>query len=286
VSFKRGIFVSNYDAYADPRRLVELARAAERGGWAGFFIWDHVWFRNNKPVADPWVVLAAVAATCPGLVVGPLITPLARRRPWKVAREVVTLQGLAEDVVLGVGLGVDEEYRVFEQEQVSEDSRRERGDRLDEALDVLERCWSGADVAHRGRHYDVRNPVDDAGARIEVRFTPVPPRPVRLWGAARVGADDRPYRRAGERLDGIVPVADKYDPDAPLSAADLERVAERGVRPGLHRAEPRTWAAGRQRDGQAGRSRHDVVARGPPPRRGARRGRRRPGLGRSGRLDD
>src|SRR3954447_26523421 len=121
---RRGVYVSNYDVYADPARLVAVAEAAQSGGWDGFFMWDHIWFPNNKPVCDPWVVLGAIAARCPGLVVGPLIVPLARRRVWKVAREAVPLHGLAREMVLGVGLGVASEFEVFKGEQVSDASRR------------------------------------------------------------------------------------------------------------------------------------------------------------------
>lgn len=203
-----GVHVSNYDMYADPQRLLAVAEAAAAGGWEGFFIWDHVWFPNNKPVCDPWIALAAVAARHPGFVVGPLITPLPRRRVWKVAREVTTLQGIAHDVVLGVGIGVDAEYETFEHALTD---RRERGDRLDADLDLLDRLWSG-------------------GFSDKVRFLPTPsPRP-KLWGAARLGSSERPYRRAGSRLDGIVPVRDKYEPGQSVTPEELAVVAERALR--------------------------------------------------------
>src|SRR3954462_8893626 len=166
MSHRRGVYISNYDVYADPQRLIAIAEAAQAGGWDGFFLWDHVWFAHNKPVCDPWVVLAAAAARGPDLVVGPLITPLARRRVWNVAREAVSLQGIAREVVLGVGLGVDPEFEVFEGEQLSDASRRARGDRLDADLDLLERLWSGADAGLSDAH--------------EVHFTPTPDPPIKL----------------------------------------------------------------------------------------------------------
>src|SRR3954447_3988478 len=176
MTHRRGVYVSNYDVYADPQRLIAVAEAAQAGGWDGFFLWDHVWFAHNKPVCDPWVALAAVAARCPDLVVGPLITPLARRRVWNVAREAVSLQGIAGEVVLGVGLGVDPEFEVFEGEAVSDDSRRARGDRLPAGPRPLPRLWSGEDTGLSEAH--------------EVRFTPTPQPAIKLWGAARLGSDD------------------------------------------------------------------------------------------------
>src|SRR4051794_39494387 len=223
MSHRRGVYVSNYDVYADPNRLIAVAEAAQAGGWDGFFMWDHVWFANNKPVCDPWVTLGAIAARCPELVVGPLITPLARRRVWRVAREAVTLQGIAKEVVLGVGLGVDVEFEVFEGEDGSDAQRNARGDRLDADLDLLERLWSGEDAGLSDEH--------------EVRFTPTPDPPIRLWGAARLGSAERPYRRAGERLDGIVPVRDKYEPGVSVTPEEFAIVAERVDR---HRPPDRT----------------------------------------------
>lgn len=106
---KRGIFLPPFDELVDPRALVELAASAERSGWDGFFLWDHV---NYKPpvraVADAWIALAAIAAATERLRLGPLVTPLSRRRIQKVARETVTLDLLsAGRLTLGVGLGVE-----------------------------------------------------------------------------------------------------------------------------------------------------------------------------------
>jgi alkanesulfonate monooxygenase SsuD/methylene tetrahydromethanopterin reductase-like flavin-dependent oxidoreductase (luciferase family) len=206
MAMKFGVHVSNYDYYADPHRLLDVAEAAAAGGWDGFFIWDHVWFANNKPVCDPWIPLAAVAARFPQLTVGPLITPLPRRRVHRVAREVTTLQAIADDVILGVGIGVDAEYEQFEHRLLD---RRERGDQLDADLDLLDELLSGGSDT--------------------VRFEPIPqPRP-KLWGAARLGSPDRPYRRAGARLDGIVPVRDTYEPGRSVTPEELATVRDRAL---------------------------------------------------------
>ena len=98
--------VPNFAEYADARTAAALAAEAEAAGWDGFFVWDHMVFdrRLRLPVADPWVLLAAVALVTERLRLGPMVTPLARRRPWKVARETVTLDHLAGGrLILGVG---------------------------------------------------------------------------------------------------------------------------------------------------------------------------------------
>src|SRR4051794_41384020 len=106
---KRGIFVAPFDELFDPNVVARLAARAEERGWDGFFVWDHI--RYSPPasaVADPWVTLAAVASATERLRLGPLVTPLARRRVHKVARETVTLDALSGGgprVRVGLGSG-------------------------------------------------------------------------------------------------------------------------------------------------------------------------------------
>ena len=107
MSVKRGIFLAPFDELADPRTLAELARSAEARGWNGFFIWDHITYRAPvRAVADPWVALAAIACSTEQLRLGPMVTPLSRRRVHKLARETVTLDHLSRGrLTFGVGAG-------------------------------------------------------------------------------------------------------------------------------------------------------------------------------------
>ena len=55
--------VPTVSTFGDPRMLVELAVAAEEAGWDGFFLWDHLLWRDpGGHVADPTVVISAVAS--------------------------------------------------------------------------------------------------------------------------------------------------------------------------------------------------------------------------------
>jgi alkanesulfonate monooxygenase SsuD/methylene tetrahydromethanopterin reductase-like flavin-dependent oxidoreductase (luciferase family) len=93
---KRGIFLAPFDELVDPNTLCELASRAEKRGWDGFFLWDHVNYRAPvSAVADPWVALAAIARSTERLRIGPMVTPLSRRRVQKLARETVTLDLLS-----------------------------------------------------------------------------------------------------------------------------------------------------------------------------------------------
>ena len=104
---KHAIDVGPFDELADPRVLADLAVAAEERGWDGFFVWDHIVYRPPvQAVADPWVALAAVASATSRLRIGPMVTPLSRRRVPKLARETVSLDLLSSGrLTLGVGLG-------------------------------------------------------------------------------------------------------------------------------------------------------------------------------------
>lgn len=132
------IDVPNFGDYGDARVVGELARETEAAGWDGFFIWDHILFDRglHVPVVDPWVALAAAAMRTERIRLGTMVTPLARRRPWKLARETVSLDHLSGGrLVLGVGLGAspDTDFSVFGDEP----DERVRAAQLDEGLDVL-----------------------------------------------------------------------------------------------------------------------------------------------------
>jgi alkanesulfonate monooxygenase SsuD/methylene tetrahydromethanopterin reductase-like flavin-dependent oxidoreductase (luciferase family) len=91
----------------DPVALVDLAVRAEAAGWDGVFLWDHV-LTTFAPIADTWTTLGAIATATQTILLGPMITPLPRRRPWVVARQASTVSRLSEGrLVLGVGLGAD-----------------------------------------------------------------------------------------------------------------------------------------------------------------------------------
>ena len=166
---------------ADPRVLASLAVAAEKRGWDGFFVWDHIVYRAPvRAVADPWVALAAVACVTSSLRIGPLITPLARRRVHKVARETVTLDLLSSGrLTLGVGLGGTRNGELEPFGEVVDPIERAR--LLDQGLDDLVRYWAG-------------------------EFQPVPVQQPRIpvWVAA-VWPHRRPVRRA-LRWEGVFPI--------------------------------------------------------------------------------
>lgn len=179
--------------YADVRLLASLAAEAEAAGWDGFFLYDQIASDVPEPIVDPWVALAAVALMTSQVRMGVLVTPLARRRPWKVAREVATLDQLSRGrMVLGAGLGAGE--RELDDLGEEGDPRR-RAAMLDEALDVVTGLWSGEPFSYAGAHYRVR----------EAQFLPRPAQAPRvpIW-VGGIWPNRAPMRRAA-RWDGVFP---------------------------------------------------------------------------------
>src|SRR3954471_7150823 len=141
---RRGIFVPPFDELADARVLADLGVRAETAGWDGFFLWDHVDYRAPvSALADPWVCMAAIAVVTERIRIGALITPPARRRIHKLARETVTLDRLSGGrLIFGAGLGSDNsgEFSKFGEEA----DPKGRAALLDDGLAELQRYWAGA----------------------------------------------------------------------------------------------------------------------------------------------
>lgn len=178
---RRGIDVALFGELSDPRVAARLAARAEERGWDGFFVWDHIAFREPvRAVADPWVGLAAIAVATSTIKIGPMVTPLSRRRVHKVARETATLDVLTDGrLIFGAGLGSTNNNELEPFGEVTDAVERAR--LLDDGLDALARYWSG-------------------------EFEPLPiqrPRPP-VW-IAGVWSNKRPLERA-LRWDGYFPI--------------------------------------------------------------------------------
>jgi hypothetical protein len=191
----------NGGAWGNPSTVAQLAHLAEVSGWDGVFLEDYIVWQSqqNVPTYDPWIMLAAMAMRTKRIRLGTNVTPLARRRPWKVAREAVTLDHLSNGrIILGVGLGdtgesvgADVSFTHFGEVM---DARR-RASMLDEALDVIIGLWSGEPFHYYGKYYHVK----------EVKFIPRPvqtPRiPIWVGGTWPLrGPTHRAARWDGSRL--------------------------------------------------------------------------------------
>src|SRR5450755_1572954 len=150
----------NLPITVDAQTLARLAGEAEAAGWDGVFVWDGLSGNpENEPekqaIYDPWIALAAIAMSTRRVRLGTMVTPLARRRPWKVARETVTLDHLCQGrLILPVGLGETSDGGFS---NVGEElDRKKRAQLLDESLDILDGLWSGEPFSYNGEHYHIK----------------------------------------------------------------------------------------------------------------------------------
>ena len=211
-----GVYVPNFGPYGDARVLADLAQEAEEAGWDGFFLWDQVSKTTLTPavdpMVDPWVALTAIALRTRTIRLGPLVTPLPRRRPWMVARETVSLDHLsAGRLIFGVGSGGG----YFDFEALGEGSDPATlAALLDEGLEVLTGFWSGEPYRHEGAAYRIK----------EAQFLPRPlqsPR-IPIWVAGMWPAK-APLRRAA-RFDGVVPIGRDLPLIAMLTPAQTREI--------------------------------------------------------------
>ncbi|MGW6201927.1 LLM class flavin-dependent oxidoreductase [Kribbella sp. NPDC055110] len=184
----------------DPRGLAELARVVEDSGWDGLFLEDYLVYQGDasRPTYDPWICLAAMAMRTERIRIGTTVTPLPRRRPWKVAAEAVALDRLSGGrMILGVGIG-DPGDPFLERK-----SPRVLAEMLDEALAIIDELWTGRPVSFGGRHYTLKD------AQLTARPVQEPRIPIWVGGNFLVPA----VRRRILRWDGSC--AYKGSTDAP-----------------------------------------------------------------------
>jgi probable F420-dependent oxidoreductase len=186
-----GIELAPFGPHADPRNVIPLARAAEESGWEAIFVWDHLnWGDWPVPAADPWVMLASIAAVTEDVRLGINVCPLPRYKLHVLGRTLATLD-LASGgrLILGVGLGaVHEEYTAYGEPG----TYTARAAMVDEGLPLLDRLMSGETVTHQGEHYTLKDAT--------MRPQPVQQPRVPLW----IGGESKPALRRAARWDGWI----------------------------------------------------------------------------------
>jgi alkanesulfonate monooxygenase SsuD/methylene tetrahydromethanopterin reductase-like flavin-dependent oxidoreductase (luciferase family) len=269
--------VTSYGSASD---YVEMAREAEQEGWDGVFAWDDISV-DRGDVFDPWVVLGGMAAITTRITLGAMVFSLARRRPWKVARESITIDNLSNGrFVLPVGLGGTWDGG-YARVSTDEPSRKVRAEKLDECLEILDLCWSGETVSFKGKHYWMNDLTFDRPVqrpRIPVWPVGAWPYPKSLARAARwdgvivsdrTGGEDQELTATAvaevvkwmadhrSSMDGFEVITDGVTSgsDRPADRAQLEPLAEAGA----------TWfIESRWEDDQSAETLRERIRLGPP----------------------
>lgn len=208
---KHAIILAPGTVGPDASQMIEYGIAAEEVGWDGAFLYDILvnpppsevegaagdptpgWNPNQYfDFIDPWMTLAAIASHTSTVTLGTYITPIPRRQPWQVARDVATVDRISNGrIMFGAGLGRRPDYDKFGDPW----NARAMAERYDEALELIARFWTGERVSYEGEHFT----VDD------VALLPTPaqqPRvPILIAG---FWPNKKPFQR-GARWDGIMP---------------------------------------------------------------------------------
>ena len=203
----------------EPRTVGDLAHEAEEAGWDGVFIADAlaIGFKGqpDMPWFDTQVALAVIAMRTQRISIGTLIVAVTRRRPWKLAREIMTLDHLSGGrLILGVGLGAAEHDQGFYKVGEEMDLKR-RAEIMDETLAILIGLWSGKPFTFKGTHYKFD------------KMTMIP-RPVQkpripIW-VPGVWPKEKSMQRA-LRWDGIIPQKYKGSPADTAKPEDTREIA-------------------------------------------------------------
>jgi probable F420-dependent oxidoreductase len=187
----------------DPHQLVPIARAAERLGFTGVTLPDHLCFPESFASAypysddgtvswpaetdwpDPWVAIAAMAQATDRLRFSTSVYVAPLREPFHLAKAISTAAVLSGGrVSCGLGAGwLREEFDAvgmpFEP----------RGSRLDEIIDVMRLLWTGEMVSHHGDHFS---------------FDPVQMRPAAPHMRVLIGGNTAPALARAARNDGWI----------------------------------------------------------------------------------
>src|SRR5215831_16462989 len=203
----------------EPRTVGDLAHEAELAGWDGVFIADALAIgvkgQPDMPWFDTQVALTVIAMRTERIRIGTFIAAITRRRPWKLAREIMTLDHLsAGRLILGVGLGAAEDdggfYKVGEAMAL-----KTRAEILDETLAILTGLWTGKPFTFKGAHYSVD--------KLSMIPAPVQKPRIPIW-VPGVWPKEKSMQRA-LRWDGIIPQKYKGSPADIPRPEDTRNVA-------------------------------------------------------------
>ncbi|GAB2976511.1 LLM class F420-dependent oxidoreductase [Streptomyces pseudoechinosporeus] len=210
------IYAEAWEAAAGPDDLVEIARTADRSGFAYLASCDHVAIPRRLAAAmstvwyDPVATLAFLASVTERVRLLSHVAVIGLRHPLITAKQYATLDHLSSGrLILGVGAGhVQEEF-----EALGADFER-RGSVLDESIDAL-RSALGPDEfpEHHGKLYD----FEGLGQRPRPAQAQVP-----VWVG---GSSPAAVRRAAVKGDGWLPQGDPRD-RLPDQIARLKRIRE------------------------------------------------------------
>lgn len=200
----------------DAGPLGEVARAAERAGFAGFSLSEHPapgarWLgAGGHQTLDPFVSLGYAAALTERIRLITYLSVAPYRNPMLLAKAAATLDKLSGGrAVLGIGTG----YLKGEFHAVGVDFE-ERNTLFDEALDVLPLHWKGEPFSYTGKHFSARE--------VQARPTPVQ-QPIPIWIGGNSALSRRRVARAAQ---GWIPMSGGAELSTTARTPELGTIAD------------------------------------------------------------
>ena len=162
---------------------------------------------------EPLALLSALAGVTRTMKLGTMVLVLPLRNPVSFAKEWATLDLLSGGrSILGIGVGWHEDEFALMGVPY-----RERGPRMNEAIELVQALWAGDDVTYEGRYYRVRNlTIDPKPAQ-----KPHPP----IWIGGGTQPSEKVYAQTVRNIDPVLRRIAKYaDTWVPHSSATPEMV--------------------------------------------------------------
>jgi len=232
---QREAFVKYWQAlgYTQPDELIEVAPVAEEVGFEGLLLSDHVFvpqtlqskypysadgrpdFDGSAPFPDAFQTISVLAQHTKRLRFATNVYILPLRHPIEVAKFVGTAAVYSGNrAILGIGAGwMRDEFDVLGR------TFEKRGERIDEAIEVIRKLTSGKVVSHEGEHY----------AFPPMAMQPAPSKPVPIWMG---GQNKAALRRAGQLADGWSGSGQRFE-DAEQVLLEIARIRREAGRSSL-----------------------------------------------------
>lgn len=137
-------------------RWLHILDLAERLQFPGLFRSDHYFIGTQQDSLDPYLSFAVAAHATSSIRFGPLVSPVTFRSPVDHARMASQIDLLSGGrFTMGVGAGWNEpEHAAY---GIPFPAVKERFERLEEAIQVMQALWTQSMAVFEGRHYRLKD---------------------------------------------------------------------------------------------------------------------------------
>src|ERR1700682_49595 len=136
-------------------QIIDQACAAEQLGFSDVWLTEH-YFTGESVYNDSLMFAAALAMKTEKIRIGFAVLQMPFHHPVRLAVQLALLDNLSRGRIdVGVGKGtIYNEYEFVGHGLRSDDSR----ERMEEAIEILERLWNGGSVTYSGKYFQVHVP--------------------------------------------------------------------------------------------------------------------------------